>query len=498
MAGLKITGKDLLEIGFESGKTLGVTLDVVRKGYKRSHWDDVTPILKEMLSDPEAFLNHEILGRAAETLIVKPVFDPTIPLNDDSVFYGVYGEEGIERGAFDQLDWATKLPVALQGALMPDAHQGYGLPIGGVLATDNAIIPYGVGVDIGCRMCLTVYDTGGDFITGNRKFLSDVLRKNAFFGINGNDTNIEHEILDHINETDVVFARNLIDKAQAQLGTSGGGNHFIDFGYVDISDVNNEFGLEVGRYFGILSHSGSRGFGAKISNEYTERAMKSCVLPDKVKHLAYLDMDSQDGHEYWVAMNLAGDYASACHEKMHERISTALGIEEVGRVENHHNFAWKEMVNGKEAIVHRKGATPAGEGVMGIIPGSMVSKGYIVRGKGNPHSLSSASHGAGRLHSRTKCKELFNKETVAATLRNAEVTLIGGGLDEAPDAYKDIDTVMSYQNNLVDIVGSFTPQVVRMASSSEEGLSWKERKDKKKKDQERKIRQSKERERKMR
>tara|TARA_R110000850_G_scaffold93687_1_gene198142 strand:- start:488 stop:1999 length:1512 start_codon:yes stop_codon:yes gene_type:complete len=498
MAGLKITGKDLLEIGFESGKSLGVTLDVVRKGYKNSHWDDVTPELKKMLSDPESFLNHKTLGRAAETLIVKEVFTDLVSINEDSVDYDVYGREGIEKGAFDQIDWATKLPVAIQGALMPDAHKGYGLPIGGVLATEGTIIPYGVGVDIGCRMCLTVYDTGSDFISGNREFLSDVLKKNAFFGINGNDTVLEHEVLDSINETDVVFARNLIDKAQAQLGTSGGGNHFIDFGHVDITDVDNEFGLEIGRYFGILSHSGSRGFGAKISNEYTERAMNSCVLPSQVKYLAWLDMNSQDGHEYWIAMNLAGDYASACHEKMHERISKALGIEEVGRVENHHNFAWKEMVNGKEAIVHRKGATPAGEGVMGIIPGSMVSKGYIVRGKGNPNSLSSASHGAGRLHSRTKCKELFNKEAVAATLRNAEVTLIGGGLDEAPDAYKDIDTVMSYQNNLVDVVGSFTPQVVRMASSSEEGLSWKERKDKKKKDQERKKRQSEERERKMR
>ena len=488
MGKLKITGKDLLEIGFKSGKSLGVTLDVVRKQYKNSHWDDVSPVLKNMISDPESYLNHNILGRAAQTLVVREVVSPITQINETPLDFHIYGLSEIENAAVEQLKLASRVPVAVKAALMPDAHLGYSIPIGGVLATENAIIPYGVGVDIGCRMCLTVYDTGSDFITGNRRFLSDVLKKNAFFGMNGNDTTLEHAVLDKINETDVVFARNLIDKAQDQLGTSGSGNHFIDFGYVDITDADNEFGLEIGRYFGILSHSGSRGFGAKISNEYTERARKSCMLPDKVKDLAWLDMNSQDGQEYWIAMNLAGDYASACHEKMHERISKALGLEEVGRVENHHNFAWKEMVNGKEAIVHRKGATPAGEGVMGIIPGSMVSKGYIVRGKGNPNSLSSASHGAGRLFSRTKCKELFNKQEVASVLKNAEVTLIGGGLDEAPDAYKDIDTVMSYQNDLVDIVGSFTPQVVRMAASSEEGLSWKERKDKKRKDIERRKR----------
>ena len=498
MAKLNVTGRDLREIGFDQGKTLGITLDIVRKEYKNHLWEDITPILKSMLSDPESFLNHEHLSRAADTLVVKEVVDLTIPINSESVSYQVFGREGIEKSAFDQIDWATKLPVAIQGALLPDCHTGYGLPIGGVLATDGVIIPYGVGVDIGCRMCLTIYDTGDDFITGKRKMLTDVLRKNAFFGINGNDTKLEHAILDHINETDVVFARNLIDKAQDQLGSSGGGNHFIDLGYVDITDGDNEFGLEVGRYFGILTHSGSRGFGAKISNEYTERAKRSCVLPDVVKDLAYLDMNSQDGQEYWIAMNLAGDYASACHEEIHKRISKALALDEVGRVENHHNFAWKEMVNGKEAIVHRKGATPAGEGVMGIIPGSMVSKGYIVRGKGNPSSLSSASHGAGRLYSRTKAQALFDQDQVNKVLRDNEITLIGGGLDEAPMAYKDIDTVMSYQNDLVDIVGSFEPKVVRMAAKSEEGLSFKERKDKKKKENERKERQRLKRERRMR
>lgn len=484
MAKLNITGRDLREIGFDQGKTLGVTLDIVRKEFKHMHWDEVTPILKEMLSDPEAFLSHEHLSRAAETMIVKPVIDPTIPIREDSVDYSVYGRAGIERGAFDQIDMATKLPVAVKGALMPDAHQGYGLPIGGVLATDGAISPYGVGVDIGCRMCLTVYDLGENYISGKRKQLTNVLRKNAFFGINGNDLKLEHEVLDRINECDVRFVKNLVDKAQDQLGTSGGGNHFVDLGYVDITDESNEFGLEIGRYFGILTHSGSRGFGAKISNEYTERAMSSCVLPDAVKHLAYLDLNTEDGMEYWIAMNLAGDYASACHHEIHKRISGALNIREVARVENHHNFAWKEMVDGKEVIVHRKGATPAGDGVLGIIPGSMVSRGYIVRGKGNSNSINSASHGAGRLHSRNKCKEIFTQQQVEAVLRENEISLIGGGLDEAPMAYKDIDEVMAYQNDLVDVLGSFEPKVVRMASKSEEGLSFKERKALKKKKQE--------------
>ena len=204
--------------------------------------------------------------------------------------------------------------------------------------------------------------------------------------------------------------------------------------------------------------------GAKIANYYTKLAMQKCRLPKEASHLAWLMLNSEEGHEYWMAMNLAGDYASACHDHIHRRMAKALGEQPLARVENHHNFAWKEkLANGREVIVHRKGATPAGKGVLGIIPGSMTAPGFIVRGKGNFQSLQSASHGAGRLMSRTVAKNSLTASGVKKYLQQQGVTLIGGGLDEAPMAYKDIHQVMANQTALVDVLGEFYPKIVRMA-----------------------------------
>ena len=166
--------------------------------------------------------------------------------------------------------------------------------------------------------------------------------------------------------------------------------------------------------------------------------------------------------EYWTAMNLAGDYASACHGDIHRRLIKAVDGKLKARIENHHNFAWKEIHNGREVIVHRKGATPANLGELGIIPGSMTAKGYIVRGKGNPESLHSASHGAGRRFSRGECRKRFTQNNIRNELKLKKVTLMGGNAEEAPMAYKDIAEVMRAQSDLVDILGTFQPRIVRM------------------------------------
>ena len=166
--------------------------------------------------------------------------------------------------------------------------------------------------------------------------------------------------------------------------------------------------------------------------------------------------------EYWLAMNLAGDYASACHHTIHAKIAKAIGEKPLAMVENHHNFAWKEMYEGQEVIVHRKGATPAGKDVLGIIPGSMTAPGFIVKGKGETASLNSASHGAGRKMSRSKAIANITHEALRAELKNHGVKLIGGGLDEAPFAYKDINEVMQCQTTLVDVLGKFYPAIVQM------------------------------------
>ncbi|MBS1936021.1 MAG: RtcB family protein, partial [Bacteroidetes bacterium] len=169
-----------------------------------------------------------------------------------------------------------------------------------------------------------------------------------------------------------------------------------------------------------------------------------------------------------------GDYASACHHIIHAKIAKQLGHRPIKMVENHHNFAWKEMWNGKEVIVHRKGATPAGKNVLGIIPGSMTANGFIVKGKGEEASVNSASHGAGRKMSRTKAMQSVTDKEFKEELKKFGVKLLGGGLDESPFAYKDIHEVMQNQKALVDVVGKFTPKIVKMDGAKHR--SWKDKK----------------------
>ncbi|RYZ17626.1 MAG: RtcB family protein, partial [Chitinophagaceae bacterium] len=251
-------------------------------------------------------------------------------------------------------------------------------------------------------------------------------------------------------------------KAWKQLGTSGSGNHFVEFGIVSVPEFDPVLGVPAGEYLGLLSHSGSRALGANIANHFTKVAKDKRRLPPEAANLAWLGLDEQEGQEYFLAMNLAGDYASACHHVIHEKMAKALGRRPLRRVENHHNFAWKELWEGEEVIVHRKGATPAGAGVLGIIPGSMTAPGFIVKGKGEMASVNSASHGAGRRMSRTAALQSISEAALREQLQREGVTLLGGGLDEAPMAYKDIHSVMKAQRALVDVVGTFQPRIVRM------------------------------------
>ncbi len=377
-----------------------------------------------------------------------------------------YGDEYIEDGAKAQMDIAMKLPVTVAGALMPDAHQGYGLPIGGVLATCNAIIPYGVGVDIGCRMALSIFDIPENHFYGNESSYKRELIAHTKFGAGHGfhgQYKSDHPVIDSDDFNATPLLKKLKDKAYSQLGSSGGGNHFVEWGIIEFENKDEVLNIEKGKYLALLTHSGSRGLGATLAGHYTKLAKELCVLPPEAANLAYLDMNSEAGQEYWLAMNLAGDYASACHEVIHNKLIKAIGGTVLARVENHHNFAWKELYNGEEVIVHRKGATPAGEGVMGIIPGSMTAPGFLVRGKGVEASINSASHGAGRKMSRSKAFKNITKDEMRAILKDHNVTLIGAGLDEAPMAYKDINLVMAAQKELVDIVARFTPKIVRMA-----------------------------------
>ena len=464
---MEINGNYLLALGYPAGKVVGIALEVIENEYADSNLKVITPLLQQVLQNPSDFLEDKKLSPIAFELL-KPAKDAGIlSLNENPESYKVYGAEGIEAGAIKQMETAMKLPVTVAGALMPDAHQGYGLPIGGVLATKNAVIPYGVGVDIGCRMCMSIYELPAGLIDDRKEDLKKMLNVNTKFGRATFKRPQEHEVIDNPLFSEVKLLKGLKDKAYSQLGSSGGGNHFVEFGITEILEENNEFGLPVGQYLALLSHSGSRGFGATIANHYTKLAMDLCTLPQEAKHLAWLDLDTEAGQEYWLAMNLAGDYASACHHQIHDRMAVGLRTNPVAMIENHHNFAWKEKdAFGEEVIVHRKGATPAGKGVLGIIPGSMTAPGFIVRGKGEIASINSASHGAGRAMSRTQAKKTLNPTLVAEHLQQSGVELMGSGLDEAPMAYKDIKLVMEAQKELVDVVGSFMPKIVRMCGDN--------------------------------
>ncbi|GEM57297.1 RNA-splicing ligase RtcB [Flavobacterium columnare] len=460
--GNKLSGRDLIKIGFPKNNAINITLGQINRYRKREKKESILTEAKEVLLHPEKFKSHGTWGKVAEGL-VNPVQVKFNELRNTRAPFSIFGENEIEEQAKFQLYDALKLPVAVQGALMPDAHSGYGLPIGGVLATDNAVIPYGVGVDIGCRMSLSIFDLPASYLKGKEHQWRKMLLDNTKFGMyETHKIKSDHEVFSHPAFSNIPLVKQLLDKAYKQLGTSGGGNHFVEIGIVKIDTPMNEWKLDVGEYVAVLSHSGSRGLGANIAKHYTYLATKQCPLPKNVQHLAWLDMNTHDGQEYWMAMNLAGEYAKACHEDIHKRIAKAIGKRVLVTIENHHNFAWKEMVNGQECIVHRKGATPAAKGELGIIPGSMTAPGFIVRGKGNESSLNSASHGAGRLHSRAKCKVKFTQSDIKKVLKDKEVDLIGGSIDEAPMAYKDIHKVMALQEELVEVLGTFTPKFVRM------------------------------------
>ena len=384
--------------------------------------------------------------------------------------YKIWGQ-GLEADALKQMANACKLPVAAAGALMPDAHVGYGLPIGGVLATHNAVIPYAVGVDIACRMKMTVLDLPLDTLETQKPRLKSAIDRETRFGVGGSfKEKRDHAVMDADWRVTPVTTQ-LKDRAWSQLGTSGSGNHFVEFGTLTVT--NEAVGLPRGEYVALLSHSGSRGSGATIAAHYSKLAKQlHPELPAELANLAWLDLATEAGQEYWAAMELMGQYAAANHALIHRHIARNLGVEVRLDLENHHNFAWRErhrLPDGSEAdvIVHRKGATPAGAGVLGIIPGSMGTPGYVVRGKGSTAALHSAAHGAGRRMSRTAAKKQFTWEDAMAFLRKRNVTLISAGLDEVPMAYKNIDEVMEAQHDLVEPLARFDPRLVKMAPAGE-------------------------------
>lgn len=464
MSNQKLKGKDLTRINYTTDRAKSLAIDIMQKDFKRLNKIEKLSLLEDVLLQPKIYLKHASLSKLAEEFLGKNEIKNGIAykLKDEQLTFNMFGSKLILPETIQQMDVAMKLPISRVGALMPDAHVGYGLPIGGVLATENAVIPYGIGLDIGCRMSLSIYKVPKDFLKRYAYQIKNSLKEHTHFGIGKNyHLSNEHEVLDDPAFKTTSLLKQLHGKAKMQLGSSGSGNHFVEFGIVELLDDNN-FKLPNGHYLGILAHSGSRGLGAAIAGHYTQIAMQECLLPKGAQHLAWLDLNSEAGQEYWLSMNLAGDYAKACHDVIHHRLAKSLGLKSVAKIENHHNFAWKEVHDGQELIVHRKGATPAHQGQMGIIPANMMDAACIVSGKGNRDSLCSASHGAGRKISRKKARESITNSELKKRLKQKGIHLIGGCVDESPMAYKNLDEVMHYQKDLVKVEGKFYPHIVRM------------------------------------
>jgi tRNA-splicing ligase RtcB len=365
--------------------------------------------------------------------------------------------DDIEDGAMNQALDLSRLPYAFHHiAIMPDSHAGYGMPIGGVMATEGVIVPNAVGVDIGCGM--RIARTGfHELDTDSIKKVMGRIRERVPVGFEHHKEKIEWD--GFTEAPDIPIIQQEFQKAHYQLGTLGGGNHFIEI----------QRGSDGWLY--VMIHSGSRNFGLKIANEYHGKAKKLCGgwhsdIPNP--DLSFLPMDAPEGREYRQAMQFALDFARENRSQMMHAIDAAFrdilpeGI--AGDVfDIHHNYATMEHHFGKNVMVHRKGAVKAYEGDKGIIPGSQGSSSYIVKGLGNPQSFMSSSHGAGRKLGRASAQRTLSlddeqrkldEQGIIHSVRNVK------DLDEAPGSYKDIDAVMANQIDLVEIVLKLTPLAV--------------------------------------
>ena len=366
--------------------------------------------------------------------------------------------EPIDDGAMAQAIDLAKLPFLFKHvALMPDCHQGYGMPIGGVIACKNVVIPNAVGVDIGCGMCAVRTDAISTEIEKTQiKEIIGIVRNAIPVGFKHHDEPQFWKGFDLAPDIPVVQRQ--LKSAKDQLGTLGGGNHFIE---IQKSDDG---------FVWLMLHSGSRNFGSKIAKEYNDIAMDRCErwhsdIPNK--DLAFLPIGSRAAREYISAMNYAMDFALENRNQMMDKVENAarkvLGCSIGKRINVHHNFAAIENHFGKNVWVHRKGATLARAGQLGVIPGSMGTPSYIVEGLGNTESFMSCSHGAGRRMGRADASRRLSMEDCDKAMNGIVYGRWGkdrkGRVDlgEAPGAYKDIEAVISAGLDLVKPVIKLWP-----------------------------------------
>lgn len=415
-----------------------------------------------------------------------------------------------EDGAIDQAENCLRDAEAF--VLMGDNHKGYGMPVGGVAVYKDKISPAGVGFDIACGNKAVKLDIRHGDIKDRLEHIADEIWEHISFGVGQkNNTKVQHELFNDLTWTNVSFlkqSKNLLDKAKSQLGTIGSGNH-----YVDVFRDEDDF-VWVGVHFG------SRGLGHTIASHFMKIAGDNLNIMDEKPHL--LDVNSQDGKDYLAAMELAGKYAYAGRDWVCSTVAGIIGGEIIDEVHNHHNFAWKEVHNGEEYYVVRKGATPAFPGQRGFVGSTMEGQSVILEGvesEASKDAFYSTVHGAGRVMSRTqaagrkrfkkryscgqrdcdgevpyrtlkqneskprcpKCGSKTNKtkgwvqtskgkvdfEVVKQRMLHKGILLRGAGADEAPEAYKALDNVLGHHKGTIKILHTLTPLIVCMAGSDE-------------------------------
>jgi len=380
--------------------------------------------------------------------------------------YKIFGIPGVdfEYEALEQMNKVMSIPVSLEGAVMPDAHVGYGMPIGGVAALKDAVSPNFVGYDIACRMTLTILDIDIPELLKNRELIAGHMLASSSFGVGSiSNRRTDHPVMYSPLWKELSHLKELQSLAEEQLGTSGSGNHFFNAMIGQVVNEADWLPLNVGdKFVAIMTHSGSRGVGHKLATHYIKLAKQEtkAIAKGIPRDYEWLDIRKDSGREYLKVMSLMGEYAEANHQIIHDSFLKKSGLKQIVRYQNHHNFAW-EGPNG--IVIHRKGATPAQLGQIGIIPGSSGTASYLVEGRGEVTGLCSSSHGAGRKFSRNEAKAKYKKHIVDAHMKDYDILGIGINKDETLMAYKDIEHVMDLQKDLVSPVARMLPKVVIMA-----------------------------------
>ena len=321
----RIKPKELSELGYTNNVAKSIATEIISKSYKHETREEIVRILQDIRSNPDNYKGNPVWGKLAEVLSPSMMLSNSYELNNSPLPYTIFGADNIDSLAISQMEMAMKLPITVSGALLPDGCAGYGLPIGGVLATtDDVVIPYAVGKDIGCRMSLTILDAGADYLDKFHDRAVEALDANTAFGLDGVVPFKQYNpLFDKSEFREIHILKKLREKAVRQLGSSGKGNHFVDICEVKLAS-NNAIGLPEGNYLAILSHSGSRGLGADIADYYTTIAKETCRLPRQAGPFAWLSLNSEAGQEYWKCMQIAGEYSAVNHECIHYNVAKAL------------------------------------------------------------------------------------------------------------------------------------------------------------------------------